>query len=200
MSRPAPDPETTRLACWRIMSALQDHIGSFTSRIVVDIAGSHHRKTVEHYCAFLLAEKVIRIISTETCGAAVTHRYAIINPGDAPPLRSGASSLGQRQQALWMAMRSLIQFSAAELALAASTDTLVIPRETASSYIADLFRAGYLAIAGHAPERRQTMVYRLTRNSGPRAPIVQRTRNACFDLNLMQVVNVNSPLATGRAA
>lgn len=194
-----PSPEAGRLAYWRIMTGLQAHHGEFTSRIVVDIAGVGHRKTIENYLAFLLAEKVIRVVGCEQRGAAATHRYTIVNPGDAPPMRRGNSAMGQRQQALWMAIRSLGQFRASELAEAASTDTLVIARETASSYVADLLKAGYLAIAGSAPERRQTLIYRLVRNSGPRAPIVMRAERACFDLNLMRVVNVTAPVTTGRA-
>lgn len=188
---PLPNPETGRLAYWRIMTSLQSHYGEFTSRIVVDIAGVGHRKTIENYLAFLVAEKVVRILGTDRRGAMAIHRYSIVNPGDAPPMRRSDSSLGPRQQALWMAMRSMGQFRASELAEAASTDTCIIARETASGYIADLLRAGYLAVAGTAPERKQTLIYRLVRNSGPRAPIVMRAERSCFDLNLMRVVNVN---------
>lgn len=197
---PVPNPETGRLAYWRIMTGLQNHYGDFSSRVVVDIAGVGHRKTIENYLAFLLAEKVVRVVSTETRGGNATHRYKIMNLGEAPPMRRGDSSLGQRQQALWTAIRSLGQFRASELAGAASTDTMVIARETASGYVADLLRAGYLAIAGHAPERKQTPIYRLVRNSGPRAPIVMRPERACFDLNLMRSVNLNTPEAAKRAA
>lgn len=199
MASTVPNPETGRLAYWRIMSGLQRHYGDFTSRAVVDIAGVGHRKTIENYLAFLLAEKVVRVAGSDQRGAAATHRYRIINDGEAPPLRRGDSSLGQRQQALWTAMRSLSQFRASFLAEAASTDTCVVARETASGYVADLMRAGYLAIAGSAPERRQTPIYRLVRNTGPRAPIVMRQETACFDLNLMRVVNLNTRLI-GRAA
>ena len=147
-----------------------------------------------------LAEKVVRVVGTDRRGPTGTHRYAIINPGDAPPLRRGDSSLGRRQQALWTAMRSLRQFRASSLAEAASTDTVMIARETASGYIADLLRVGYLAVVGRAPERSQTLVYRLVRDSGPRAPIVMRAEAACFDLNLMKVINLNAPVTAGRAA
>lgn len=200
MSSTVPNPEAGRLAYWRIMTGLQTHYGEFTSRIVVDIAGVGHRKTIENYLAFLLAEKVVRVLGSDQRGATATHRYCIINAGEAPPLRRGDSSLGQCQQALWMAMRLLGQFRAAALAEAASTDTLVIARSTASGYVADLLQAGYLAIAGNAPERRQTLVYRLVRNTGPRAPIVMRQEKACFDLNIMRVVNLNTRVAIARAA
>lgn len=195
-----PNTETGRLAYWRIMTGLQAHYGEFTSRIVVDLAGVGHRKTIENYLAFLLAEKVVRLVGSDQRGGTTTNRYAIVNPGDAPPMRRGDSAMGQRQQALWMAMRSLTQFRASVLAEAASTDTMIVARETASGYIADLLRAGYLAIAGSAPERSQTLIYRLVRNSGPRAPIVMRAEKACFDLNLMRVVNLNASQTSGRAA
>ncbi|TCR70493.1 hypothetical protein [Bosea sp. BK604] len=200
MASSIPNPDQGRLAYWRIMTGLQKHYGEFTSRIVVDIAGVGHRKTIENYLAFLLAENVVRVVSAGQRGATATHRYKIVNLGDAPPLRRGDSTLGQRQQALWTAIRSLGQFRSSELADAASTDTLVIARETASGYVQDLLRTGYLAVAGHAPERRQTQIYRLIRNSGPRAPIVMRPEKACFDLNLMRVVNLNEPALIGRAA
>lgn len=200
MASTVPNPEAGRLAYWRIMTGLQTHYGDFTSRAVVDIAGVGHRKTIENYLAFLIAERVVRVVTSEQRGATTTHRYRIINQGEAPPLRRGDSSLGQRQQALWMAMRSLGQFRATALAEAASTDTCIVARETASGYIADLMRAGYIAIAGSAPERRQTLIYRLVRNTGPRAPIVMRPEQACFDLNLMRVVNLNTRLTVGVAA
>lgn len=200
MASTVPNPEAGRLAYWRIMTGLQAHYGEFTSRIVVDIAGVGHRKTIENYLAFLLAEKVVRVLGSDQRGATATHRYCIINPGEAPPMRRGDSGLGQCQQALWMAMRSLGQFRASELAEAASTDTLVVARVTSSGYIADLLRAGYLAIIGNAPERKQTLVYRLVRNTGPRAPIVMRAEKACFDLNVMRVVNLNTRLTIARAA
>lgn len=200
MASTVPNPEAGRLAYWRIMTGLQAHYGEFSSRIVVDIAGVGHRKTIENYLAFLLAEKVVRVLGSDQRGATATHRYCIINPGEAPPMRRGDSSLGQCQQALWMAMRSLGQFRASELAEAASTDTLVVARATASGYIADLLRAGYLAIVGSAPERKQTLVYRLVRSTGPRAPIVMRAEKACFDLNVMRLVNLNTRLTLARAA
>ena len=200
MASTTPNPDQGRLLYWRIMSGLQKHYGDFSSRIVVDVAGDCHRKTIENYLAFLVAEKVVRVVATDTVGVKVTHRYRIVNLGDAPPMRRGDSTLGQRQQALWTAIRSLGQFRASELADAASTDDVVIARETASGYVADLRQAGYLAVAGHAPERKQTPIYRLVRNSGPRAPIVMRPERACFDLNLMRAINVNQASESGRAA
>jgi hypothetical protein len=104
MASTVPNPETGRLAYWRIMTGLQTHYGDFTSRVVVDIAGVGHRKTIENYLAFLLAERVVRVTGSEQRGAAATHRYRIINQGEAPPMRRGDSSLGQRQQALWTAI------------------------------------------------------------------------------------------------
>jgi hypothetical protein len=198
---PTPNAEHGRLAYWRIMTGLQTHYGEFTSRVVVDLAGVGHRKTIENYLAFLVAEKVVRIVDSHSAGAKVTNVYRIVNLGEAPPMRRGDSSLGQRQQAMWTAIRSLGTFRVPELAEAAATDE-VIPRETAAGYVADLLRAGYLSVAGHAPESRRFTLYRLlpARNTGPRAPIVMRSERACFDLNIMRLVNLNQPEAAGRAA
>ena len=99
-------------------------------------------------------------------------------------------------------MRALRTFRASELAVAASTEAMPIARETASGFAADLLRAGYLADAGRAPDNSRAVIYRLlpARNTGPRAPIIMRSEQACFDLNLMRVVNVNSSPTSGRAA
>lgn len=199
---PVPNTEQGRLAYWRIMTGLQMHYGEFTSRVVVDLAGVGHRKTIENYLAFLAAERVVRVVESRMeAGARVTNVYRIVNLGDAPPMRRGDSSLGQRQQAMWTAIRSLGTFRVPELAEAAATDE-AIPRETAAGYVADLLKAGYLTIAGHAPESRRFTLYRLvpSRNTGPRAPIVMRQERACFDLNLMRTVNLNAPAKIGRAA
>lgn len=192
-----------RVAYWRVMTALQAHYGEFTSRVVVDIAGVGHRKTIENYLAFLVAEKVVLVAGRDDRGPTGTYRYRIVNPGEAPPFRGrGQDGKGARQQALWTAMRSLRSFSASQLALTASTDVMPIARETASGYVADLLRAGYLTVIGRSEQRAQTQLYGLlpARNTGPRAPIVQRPGNACFDLNLMRTVNLNKLATTEVAA
>lgn len=197
----APDINSGPLLYWRIMRALNAAYGHFHSRTVVDIVGDRHRKGIERYLTFLLAERVVRIRpdSRETGARA----YELLRDGEAPPERRTTGGLGTRQQLLWTAMRTLKQFSAAELAVAASTDDIVIPRETAASYISDLVKAGYLATIGPATQKPTVPFYRLlaSHNSGPRAPIVLRGEAAAYDLNIMsRVSGAVNPNALRRAA
>jgi hypothetical protein len=170
------------------MRSLQAHFGWFSSAAINDIVDGQHRKSVEHYLAFLRAEGIVETIGEERHGPILHLRQRIVRDGDAPPARrSEGAQMGLRQQALWTAMRSLKTFTPAELAYAASTDALPIGSDTARSYVRDLKLAGYVApLAGTA--------YRLmpARNTGPRAPIVLRAEQAAFDLNLMQAVNVTA--------
>lgn len=190
-----PLADTGPRLMWRLMRGLQRHYGYFTSPALLDLAGQGHRKTAENYLAFLKAEGVIETVNaSQRLGEA--HRYRILRDGDAPPARrADGSMMGERQQALWTAIRALRAFTPSELAMAATTERLPIGSDTARSYVRDLRIAGFLASV--APS-----TYRLlpARNSGPRAPIVMRTEGAAFDLNLMRVVNVNASQMSGRAA
>jgi len=181
-----------RLTYWRIMTALQAHVGQFTPRLLVDIAGAEHRNAVEAYLDFLIGEKVITLAGRAAPGPRAACCYRIDNSGEAPPARRGHAGGLARQSALWTAMRNLRNFTIAELAVTASTDDMPLTEETTKDYVLALERAGYLRRDGHAPRRRRTSVYTLPapRNTGPRPPIVQRGEDGCFDLNLMQFVNV----------
>lgn len=184
-----PSPDRGPPLYWRVMNALQEHYGFFTSAAINDITGNSTRKTVEAYLAFLRAEHIVEIVAEERNGPIVLLRQRIVRIGEAPPSRRAeGAQMGQRQQALWTAMRSLRNFTPSELAFAASTEDLPIGADTARSYVRDLRLAGYVVNLGAAS-------YRLlpSRNTGPRAPIVLRTERAAFDLNLMRAVNVTAP-------
>ena len=79
MASTVPNPEAGRLAYWRIMTGLQAHYGEFTSRIVVDIAGVGHRKTIENYLAFLLAEKVVHGRKTGQRHRRSNHQHPVVS-------------------------------------------------------------------------------------------------------------------------
>lgn len=191
------DNESQQL--WRVMSALQAHYGEFTQRVLMDIVGSQHRRTVEAYLAFLVSEKVVSVSRGSSPTSPLS--YAIVNAGEAPPLRRGLHGGAVRQQALWTAIRGLRTFSVPELAVSASTEELPIGQQLAVEYVQHLTRAGYLRETGALPRQKRTKLYALipARNTGPRAPIVNRAEPG-FDLNLMRVVNVTATVTTGRAA
>ncbi len=183
-----PSEESGPPLYWRLMRACCRHFGFFTSAAIRDMVGNRDRHTIQFYIDFLRGEGIVRIVGEERQGAMIVHRYALTRDGEAPPARRAAGSgMGTRQQALWIAMRSLGAFSPAELALVASTEQQRILPDTARPFIFDLKAAGYVAPVGEGK-------YRLlpARNTGPRAPIVLRGRGV-FDLNLMRIVNVNEP-------
>jgi hypothetical protein len=184
---------------WRLMRLLQEHYGHFTSPALTALVGNGHRKTIEHYLAFLRSEGIIEVCAPPKHPRGDAYQYRIVRDGEAPPsARSPGATMGFRQQAMWTAMRSLRTFTPAELALAASTELISITSDTARPFIFDLKNAGVIVpIGGNT--------YRLlpSRNSGPRAPIVLRKEGAVFDVNLMRRVNVTASTLVahgGRAA
>ncbi|MBK8157954.1 MAG: hypothetical protein IPK59_03910 [Rhodospirillaceae bacterium] len=104
---------------------------------------------------------------------------------DAPYLRrdgTAARELGLCQDQMWRAMKMLARFDARDLALYASTEDVPVKQLTAKSYIARLYRAGYLIMVtegkpGHRPGTGTLATYRLlpAMNTGPLAPQIQQT-------------------------
>lgn len=106
-------------------------------------------------------------------------RYRLANDVgiDAPrvTLTGQPITLGSAQQQMWQTLRITGQaLSPAELSGLASTERVPVTLTVARDYLGYLNRAGYLAVAGGR--------YRLTKNTGPRAPMVQRTKRV-YDPN-----------------
>lgn len=181
---------------WRMMGVLQAHFGEFGERALSDILGSELQRAVKGYLGFLVNEKVVT-----RRGTGIAARYSVVIFGQAPPHRRGYAGGGDRQHAIWNAIRSLRSFSTVELAVASSTEELPVSQDAALDYVNGLARAGYVRATGTA-HRSRTRLYALVpaRNTGPRAPIVDRGNTASFDLNLMQVVNVTARAFDARAA
>jgi len=176
---------------WRMMGVLQSHFGEFGERALADILGHELQRDIKGYLGFLANEK---IIARRGAGTGIATRYGIVVFGEAPPHRRGYAGGGDRQHAIWNAIRSLRTFSSVELAVASSTEEMPVSQVAALDYVNGLARAGYVRAKGTAP-RSRTRLYALVpaRNTGPRAPAVDRGTAASFDFNLMQVVNLNDP-------
>lgn len=100
---------------------------------------------------------------------------------DGTPVTQGAA----RDQ-MWRTMKVLKAFSYVDLQVAASTETSPIDRDDAKHYCSYLARAGYLAISVPGGPNRPGR-YRFVRNTGPKAPQVQRVKQV-FDPNLKKVM------------
>lgn len=82
---------------------------------------------------------------------------------------------------MWRTMRRLKEFTAGDLELYARTDDVAVTLTTVKSYCTMLLACGYLTCIQKANAHRQA-TYRLTRDSGPLAPQIQRVKQV-FDPN-----------------
>lgn len=105
-----------------------------------------------------------------------------------PHLTNDGQIVQAGQDAMWNAMRALGTFSAAELAISASTEECPIGIETAKAYIKALNRAGYFRVE-RGTTRGRPATYRLkpSMNTGPLAPKVLRAEMV-YDQNKNAIV------------
>ena len=115
----------------------------------------------------------------------VAARGTSINLRAAVPQRKLGGDTAQEH--LWVAIRSLKRFSLAEVARAASTDTLVISEATALRYLRLLHDGGYLTIMRDAVAK--TDEWRLVprMNTGPKPPMLIQV-SVVFDRNRVAVM------------
>lgn len=95
---------------------------------------------------------------------------------------------GTGREQMWRTMKMLTDFDKHDLAIHASTEAHPVSVNEALFYLQYLHRAGYLAIT--RPSKPGTSArYRLlaSKNTGPRAPMIQRVRQV-FDPNTGEVV------------
>ena len=91
---------------------------------------------------------------------------------------------GDKQLALWRAMKIVKSFTIAELHASSAGSTLY----EVKSYVSHLLKAGYLVVARHGDgEAHTTYRFITARDTGPRAPMIQRVKHV-FDPNLGKVV------------
>lgn len=157
---------------------------------------------VKKYVLFCAAAGAIERLGSRPgiAGRAVSIYGVVDLRAPAPVIRREdfANDRGRRAQQLWTAMRGLRSFSAAELAVAASTDDLAISARRAREYVKALAGHGYVAEIGARTCVGQTAQWRLLpqRNTGPRAPAITAS-GELLDRNLLGPVNPNQ---TRRAA
>ena len=135
-------------------------------------------------------------IVVETCrekhgnvAQKVCYRLAIDKGLDAPRLRRDGSPVvqGLSQEQMWRTLRMMnADTNFRELAAHASTPGVPVSPAAASDYIQVLYHAGYLTqtrAGGPAKPAR----YKLKKNTGPRPPMLCRTR-VLYDPNVGEVV------------
>jgi len=178
---------------WDIIRDLR----TFTVRDI-DQRSNVAKATVQDFVGRLVKGGYIRHVATQATGAKVYDLVA--DQPEAPALRrdgTPAQVTGLANEQMWRTMAMLGDFTAADLAIAASTDTVPVGRLTARDYCLALHRAGYLVtVDGGVPRRAST--YRLlpSRRTGPRAPQIQKTKWV-FDPNTGHVAGHGEPAGGG---
>ena len=139
--------------------------------------------TVRDYILGLEAAGYVRKI-TESSGVGVPARWELAKDAgsEAPRVRRDGTPViqGQGRENMWNAMRILRDFTARELAVAASMPNCRVKELTAEDYIKHLHRAGYLRKNG------SRYMFLPGAYTGPMAPMIQRTKRV-WDPNLKQI-------------
>lgn len=115
------------------------------------------------------------------------NRYSLIKPVSEPPRVREDGSLvtqGIGRQNMWRTMRIRKVFTLDDLVALSSTEHKVSPEE-AETYMKFLEKAGY--IKNTDGKSRPKAAYRLIKDTGPKAPMIQRIKRV-WDPNLREVV------------
>jgi hypothetical protein len=138
------------------------------------------------YVNNLEAAGIVAVVDKQIngCGAIKpTKIYELVQDrGVEPPrVRRDGSEVtqGRGREQMWETMRALGSFSAHDIHVFASTDDHGVSKNEAKTYCSLLGRAGYL--------RRDDDKYTLIKRTGPKPPMIQRTKNV-YDPNLGEVV------------
>jgi hypothetical protein len=95
---------------------------------------------------------------------------------------------GLAQEAMWRTMKRLGDFTFRDLAVMSRTEEVPVTESAAKDYVKHLAAAGYL-VATREGNAHRLASYRFvkSRNTGPRAPMIQRLKTV-FDANLCEIV------------
>lgn len=157
--------------------------GAEWTAVAAICAATHvNRKTATDYLEALEAAKIVERRSVDGSPEVRLVRDA---GHHAPRIRADGTPItqGAGVRNLWRSMCMLKQFSALDLSLHSTTPTVTVSLVTAKSYCAMLLATGYLRVVSKAePARGALAVYRLLRNNGPKAPMIQRVKQV-YDPN-----------------
>ena len=175
MSHQATNAESTAVAAFAF-AAQQAEFGYAEVAKAVGITEDWARKIVRGW-------RIAGFLEEVRSGHRIRSLWRV-RAGARPALPAKARS---PEQNMWTAMRQLKSFSPRDLAAQAATADTAVTVEAAQDYCRALLGAGYLAVAKKALPGRSPAIYRLTKNTGPRAPREKRVR-AVVDANTEQTI------------
>lgn len=157
-------------------AALQPEFGYAEVAQAIGVTEDHARKIVRAWKAKGLLDEV-------RSGHRIRSLWKV-KDGARPALAAKARS---PEQNMWTAMRQLKSFNPRDLAAQATTEETEVTLEAAQDYCRALLGAGYLTAARKAVPGKSLAIYRLIKNTGPRAPREKRVR-AVIDANTEQTI------------
>lgn len=174
---PADQAGNPRQAMW---TAIKKCAGSFTIADIVD-ATKMNRSTVYDYLRGLTEAGHLEYTPV-TQGQPGQWQLIHDTGFHAPRVRRDGKTVtsGEVSGQLWLAMCHLKDFDFRDLMQSASIE---IAESAAKDYCSNLLAAGYFRVLKKAnPAKGQIARYRLIRNTGPKAPQIQRVKRV-FDPN-----------------
>ena len=174
-----------RVAIW---PELRKHLKKWVSVSEIAEASKQNKRTVSSYFQTLVAAGSMERRDDEQSRTAY-YRLIKDHGFHAPRfnLKGEAVTQGVKTDNLWQSMRIKKTFTPREIAELSSNDTITVTRETARTYCHHLLQAGYLKCTKKSPNGVIDAHYRLIRDTGPQAPMVQRVKRV-FDPNLGEVM------------
>lgn len=174
---------TPRERIWAAIRRLQE----FTYDDLLEPRQPIERSTIESYVRALEKAGYVKRARQHVPRFGVVRFSLVRDVGvEAPRLTKAGKPVvqGDKQLALWRAMKIVKAFTIAELHASSAGSTLY----EVKSYVSHLLKAGYLVIVRHGDGEVHT-AYRFvaTKDTGPRAPMIQRVKHV-FDPNLGKVV------------
>ncbi|MDO5704064.1 MAG: helix-turn-helix domain-containing protein [Paracoccus sp. (in: a-proteobacteria)] len=181
MAHAAHKSEAAQQAIW---DHLRSAAGPETRADIITATGIAP-STVANY---LKALRAAGIVDKSGCERQPQWVLVVDHGHHAPRVRADGSRVtgGNATLNLWRSMRMLGEFSARDLAAHSATPDVDVTENHAKVYCHKLLAAGYLRVVQKAAPPHRAAVYRLTRNTGPRPPKVQRVQQV-FDPNTSTV-------------
>lgn len=188
MSRRSVDKSQRTKVMGHGQQAIWDEIRRLKTFTITDIWGvvDMHRKSIINYVKRLQAGG--NVVPADDFATSFQYKMVIDAGTHAPRLTKEGAPVTQGGGTLnmWRSMRILTEFSPQDLVEHSTTSTVEVPLNTAKAYCSALMKAGYFRVLKKAKPPLTPAKYRLIRDTGPKAPQIQRVKQV-FDPNLNKV-------------
>ncbi len=176
---------------WTAIRKLGKQDARFTARNIFDECGHEiNSGTIKTYVDCLTKAHILKACTTPTARFKSTVYCLLKDPGaEAPRVnpRGEEVTQGLGTESMWRTMKTMNAFTAAELALMASTSKVQVGESTAKNYLQFMRKAGYVRAVAVKPGKPTRYAFARARDPGPLPPKIQRIKQV-FDPNSGTVV------------